>query len=125
MENEEIKPEKQGSSETRTGDFRLPKKRFQIKVEDFSCEKCGFEVVGNGFTNHCPKCLWSKHVDKNPGDREANCGGLMKPVGLEGTQKKYNLLYICEVCGYQNKNKVSEKDDFDEVLKVARSKKPQ
>jgi len=100
-------------------------KRFQKNKEDFTCEKCGFDVVGNGFTNHCPQCLWSKHVDKNPGDREETCGGLMKPAGIEGTQAKYSLLYVCEVCGLKNKNKVSENDNFDEVLKIARTKKPE
>ena len=43
-------------------------KKFQRKVEDFICEKCGTKNIGNGFTNHCFKCLWSKHVDINPGD---------------------------------------------------------
>ncbi len=99
-------------------------KKFQKNKEDFVCEKCGLEVVGTGFTNHCPNCLWSKHVDKNPGDREETCGGLMKPVGIEGTQAKYSLLYKCEVCGLENKNKVSDADNFDEVVKIARAKKP-
>lgn len=98
---------------------------FIKNKEDFTCEKCGFEVVGNGFTNHCPQCLWSKHVDKNPGDRAEECGGLMKPVGVEGTVAGYSLLYKCEVCSFQNKNKVSPKDNFDEVLKIAKAKKPE
>ena len=100
-------------------------KRFQRNVEDFECEKCGAEVIGTGFTNHCPNCLWSKHVDKNPGDRQESCGGLMKPVGIEGTQKKYILTFKCETCGFENKNKVFPEDNFDAVLKVAKAKKPE
>ena len=96
--------------------MELQKSRFQKNKEDF---------VGNGFTNHCPKCLWSKHVDKNPGDRAEKCGGAMKPIGIEGTQVQYSLLYECQVCGFRNKNKVSPNDDFEEVLKIARAKKPE
>lgn len=99
--------------------------KFIKNKEDFSCEKCGFDVIGNGFTNHCPECLWSKHVDKNPGDRAEGCGGLMKPVGVEGTVAGYSLLYKCEACGFQNKNKVSPKDNFDEVLRIAKAKRPE
>jgi len=51
-------------------------KKFQKKKEDFKCEKCGREVIGTGYTNHCPDCLWSKHVDVNPGDRQSKCLGL-------------------------------------------------
>ena len=40
--------------------------------EAFVCENCGKEVKKLGYScrNHCPECLYSKHVDKNPGDRE-------------------------------------------------------
>ena len=60
-------------------------------IQDFDCERCGhlegqnkfspsvleFSVLTrfvssqerNGYTNHCSQCLWSKHVDINPGDR--------------------------------------------------------
>ncbi|MBR6751902.1 MAG: RNHCP domain-containing protein, partial [Alphaproteobacteria bacterium] len=44
-------------------------KQFVKRVENFTCAHCGAEVFGNGYTNHCPKCLWSRHVDNNPGDR--------------------------------------------------------
>ena len=57
---------------------------FQRRIENFVCEHCGEKVIGDGYTNHCPKCLWSKHVDVNPGDRMAHCGGMMKPEALEG-----------------------------------------
>lgn len=99
-------------------------KKFQKKKEEFTCEKCGTAIVGTGFTNHCPNCLWSKHVDVNPGDRAEECGGMMKPYSVEGTQAKYILHFKCEKCGAENKNKVFPEDNFDEVLKIARSKKP-
>ena len=33
---------------------------FTKKIEDFTCDHCGYNVKGKGYTNHCPKCLWSK-----------------------------------------------------------------
>ena len=68
-------------------------KRFQRKIEDFVCANCGAKIKGNGYTNHCPACLWSKHVDINPGDRASVCGGLMKPIDIELKKGKYVLLY--------------------------------
>jgi len=61
----------------------MQKKRFQKRIEDFVCERCGAFVKGTGYTDHCPECLWSKHVDVNPGDREAECGGLMEHVDTD------------------------------------------
>ena len=58
-------------------------RKFQRKKEDFICENCNKKVKGDGYTNHCPACLWSKHVDINPGDRLAECKGMMKPIGLD------------------------------------------
>ena len=66
-------------------------KMFQKNVEDFVCGNCGGEVVGNGYTNHCPKCLWSKHVDINPGDRAEKCGGMMKPISVIKTKGDFSL----------------------------------
>ncbi|MFA6184078.1 MAG: RNHCP domain-containing protein [Parcubacteria group bacterium] len=95
-------------------------KKFQKKKEDFICENCSFLVVGDGYTNHCPRCLCSKHVDKNPGDRLEICGGLMKPVGLELRKGgKYFLLHKCDKCGFERFNKVNDKDNFDSVIKIS------
>jgi predicted Zn-ribbon and HTH transcriptional regulator len=94
-------------------------KSFIKNIEDFTCEKCGYEVKGSGYTNHCPKCLWSKHVDINPGDRGSECGGMMKPVRLEGRTGDHSIVQKCLKCGFEKKNKISKEDDFEEVIKVS------
>jgi len=95
-------------------------KLFQKKVEDFICEKCGEKVTGNGYTNHCPNCLWSKHVDINPGDRAASCGGMMKPVNVVLEKKEYVLTHHCEKCGFERRKKVEREDNFEAVAKLTR-----
>lgn len=94
-------------------------KRFQRREEDFVCEHCGVEVSGNGFTNHCPRCLWSKHVDIHPGDREADCGGLMEPVSATLEGGEYFLIQRCQKCPHERRNKISTDDDFDAVVAVS------
>ncbi len=95
--------------------------KFIKVVEDFTCENCGKKVKGNGFTNHCPYCLWSKHVDVFPGDRNADCHGMMEPVELEIISGEYILTHKCVVCGYTKKNKTSPDDDFDKILRLSQS----
>ncbi len=92
---------------------------FIRNVENFTCERCGTEVVGSGYTNHCPKCLWSKHVDVQPGDRAAACGGMMEPAGLEGSSPEYAIVHVCESCGFSRRNRVQDSDDRNAVLKIA------
>ena len=93
-------------------------KLFSRCIEDFVCENCGELVKGNGYTNHCPKCLWSKHVDINPGDRESLCGGMMKPILFEATKGEYVLTHRCEKCGYEKKNMLTKNDDFNIAVKI-------
>lgn len=94
-------------------------KKFQKRAEDFTCSHCGFAVVGTGYTNHCPKCLWSKHVDVNPGDRLATCGGLMEPVRVEGTTPEYKIVHQCTVCGFTRRNMVSDLDNTEVLFLLA------
>jgi hypothetical protein len=94
---------------------------FQRRKEDFKCEKCGNKVIGSGYTNHCPKCLFSKHVDVNPGDRAANCGGLMEPVGIEQTHGYIIILHRCLKCKFERKNKTLPEDNFDKIIALTGS----
>jgi DNA-directed RNA polymerase subunit M/transcription elongation factor TFIIS len=95
-------------------------RRFARNVEDFVCEKCGNKVRGNGYTNHCPRCLHSKHVDINPGDRQSNCGGMMEPIAVESNSKGYIVTFRCTKCGATKRNKSAEGDDFEKILEIAR-----
>jgi hypothetical protein len=97
-------------------------RQFQRKKENFICQNCGATVIGNGYTNHCPHCLYSKHVDINPGDRAADCGGLMEPIDLEQKDGHYTLVHKCQKCGFIRRNKVCPDDDFEAVLTLARHK---
>jgi hypothetical protein len=99
--------------------------KFQKKVEDFTCEHCGKEVKGNGFTNHCPACLWSKHVDINPGDRASTCGGMMEPTYCVQEKDLFILTNKCVVCGYTKRNRLVAEDNIDiafDVVAKANSK---
>ena len=93
-------------------------KQFQKKIEDFECENCGEKITGDGYTNHCPICLWSKHVDVNPGDRASRCGGLMEPFEIEKIGQEISITHKCIKCGYKKKNKSSEDDDYNEILEI-------
>lgn len=95
-------------------------KKFQRRIEDFVCQHCGKSVQGDGYTNHCPACLHSLHVDINPGDRAAECGGLMVPVALDGRGGVYVVTQRCKKCGFTRRNKIGVADDTEAVLALAR-----
>lgn len=95
-------------------------KHFSRQIEDFVCGHCGRDVKGNGYTNHCPDCLWSKHVDINPGDRAATCGGLMAPISVEQKGGDYIITHKCEVCAHTKPNKTTIDDDFSMIVELAK-----
>ena len=95
-------------------------KAFTKTVEDFNCAHCGAVVRGNGYTNHCPRCLWSCHVDNNPGDRLATCGGMMRPISVESDGAKFIITHKCEKCGKIKRQRTSGDDDIDAIIEISR-----
>ena len=97
-------------------------KRFQRRIEDFTCNHCRTEVVGDGYTNHCPNCLYSKHVDQNPGDRLSQCQGLMAPIDIiiKGGLP-VSIVHRCERCGFHRPNKISESDNREALFAIPTS----
>ncbi len=94
---------------------------FIRKIENFNCKNCGEQVVGNGYTNHCLKCLWSKHVDLDPGDRTSSCGGMMAPIGAEESGGEWSVIQKCERCGKIHKNKISSSDNFEILVSLSKN----
>ena len=94
-------------------------KKFTKTVENFECAHCGAMVFGNGYTNHCPHCLWSKHVDNNPGDRASDCGGMMIPISVETAGNGFIITHKCEKCGKTIRQRSSENDDIDTIIEIS------
>ena len=94
-------------------------KQFVRRIEDFNCAHCGAVVHGNGYTNHCPKCLWSRHVDNNPGDRQSSCGGMMEPIAVEQSNGTFVIVHKCTICGKTIRQKVAENDDMDAIIGIS------
>lgn len=91
---------------------------FTKKKEDFICENCSFFNKGNGYTNHCQQCLYSKHVDIDPGDRLNTCMGLMEPVYVSYTNKEKYVISRCLKCLFEKKNLLGDKDSVETMIKI-------
>jgi predicted RNA-binding Zn-ribbon protein involved in translation (DUF1610 family) len=107
----------------------------KVYEKGFSCAQCGFSVTtsreqsGVNNRNHCPRCVWSKHVDEiKAGDRKADCKSRMQPIGLtlKQTPKRYNreaagelmLIHRCTGCGKLSINRIAADDDAGMIYQV-------
>jgi hypothetical protein len=94
---------------------------------DFDCRHCQRRVSadarhsGVNHRNHCPYCLWSRHMDLHaPGDRLSACKGGMRPIGLafKHRHKRYAsaqpgelmLVHRCVACGAVSLNRTAADD---------------
>lgn len=101
----------------------MENKKFTKLDEEFICENCGKKVEKLIYTSrdHCPYCLYSKHVDINPGDRLEECKGLLKPINIEINSKKgYVIVFKCLKCGAIRKNKTADDDSMEEILNICK-----
>lgn len=96
-------------------------KKFNMVDETFICENCDKKVEKLNYTarDHCPYCLYSKHVDINPGDRANECKGLLKPIGIEKFKNNFKIIYKCEKCSQTHKNIVAIDDNIDIIIELS------
>lgn len=94
-----------------------------MKDENFICENCNRSVKKLKYTarDHCPYCLYSKHVDINPGDRLNTCKGMLKPVKIEKFKNTYKIIYKCEKCKSLHKNIIANDDDMDLIIELSKN----
>jgi hypothetical protein len=106
----------------------------RIADQGFKCGHChgwvGAEYRSSGVQNrnHCPYCLWSRHMDLNKaGDRLSACKAEMKPIGLtvKATCKRYGsglgelmLIHLCMGCESLSINRIAADDNLQTVLRV-------
>jgi DNA-directed RNA polymerase subunit RPC12/RpoP len=111
-------------------------KRFRRDINaDFECLQCGSYVSATRMLacvsnrNHCPYCLWSRHLDLfEAGDRLAACKAPMRPLGLtlKHSHNKYSrvaggelmLVHLCMACGKISINRIAADDHPDTIMEV-------
>lgn len=92
--------------------------------ESFTCKECGRLVVpegaGSDHRNHCPNCLWSLHVDIEPGDRASDCGGHMEPIAVWVKKGgEWAIIHRCKVCGALSSNRIAADDNPMKLMALA------
>lgn len=111
------------------GEAPAPIETYVRRLKDggpdgFTCQNCGKQVywfgAGSAHRNHCPYCLHSVHLDDSPGDRSADCGGLMEPVAVWVRKGgEWAIVHRCRLCGSMNSNRVAADDNEYALLSIA------
>lgn len=99
-------------------------RRSRPDTSGFTCMHCRREVAGETWgtrhRNHCPFCLWSRHLDEKPGDRAAACHQPMRPIGIEVREDgEWAIIHRCEGCGLIRTNRIAGDDMELSLLQLA------
>lgn len=78
-------------------------------------------LTNGSYRNHCPVCLWSKHVDIKPGDRASDCLGMMQPERMDDRPGKgLVIIHHCVRCGLSRANRIArdtiQEDDISVII---------
>lgn len=109
--------------------------RKRSSEEVFTCRQCWAHVntqpmiSGVQNRNHCPYCLWSRHVDHiQPGDRMSACKAVMQPIGLtvkhgrnkygNGRNGELMLIHLCSDCGKLSINRIAADDQAERLVEI-------
>jgi len=92
--------------------------------DSFTCKVCGRLNVSHGagseHRNHCYNCLSSLHLDNEPGDREADCGGVMEAIGVWVRKGgEWAIIHRCARCGHLSSNRSAADDNPLKLMSVA------
>ncbi len=94
------------------------------RTTSFRCVHCRVDVApdapGTAHRNHCPTCLWSRHVDDEPGDRASDCQSSMEPIAI-AVQKdgEWVLIHRCNGCGTLHSNRTAGDDNVLLLVRLA------
>jgi hypothetical protein len=94
------------------------------RAQSFRCVNCRLDVptdaLGTVHRNHCPTCLWSKHVDDDPGDRASDCGSSMEPIAITVRKDgEWVLIHRCNGCGVLHSNRIAGDDNPLLLVRIA------
>lgn len=90
----------------------------------FRCIVCNWavnaEAFGTSHRNHCPRCLWSRHLDDEPGDRRCACRSAMEPIAIEVRKDgEWSIVHRCSGCNTIRTNRIAGDDHERSLLALA------
>jgi len=108
---------------------------YKASFGEFHCQACHGLVTNQPWLsgvqnrNHCPYCLWSRHLDLfQAGDRLSACKAGMEPIGLTLKRSKriyqpnpcgeIMLVHRCVDCAKISINRIAADDDPEQILRV-------
>jgi hypothetical protein len=92
-------------------------RRARGAATSFRCRHCRLDVSldapGTAHRNHCPGCLWSRHLDAaRPGDRAAECGAAMEPIAIAARRDgEWLIVHRCAACDAISLNRIAGDDN--------------
>ena len=98
------------------------------KPDGFVCINCRAHVGAASFgtknRNHCPRCLWSRHVDDSIGDRRSACRAPMEPIAVAvrtgaSHSAEWCLVHRCTMCAQLRLNRIAGDDAERSLLALA------
>ena len=94
------------------------------EADGFTCIHCKLHVPGQAWgtkhRNHCPVCLYSRHVDERPGDRASPCRSPMEPIAIEAKPDgEWAIVHRCTGCGAIKVNRIAGDDSERALLSLA------
>lgn len=97
---------------------------YRRTQQSFRCTHCSADVPtdapGTRHRNHCPTCLWSRHVDDSPGDRAADCGSSMEPIAISVRGNgEWVLVHRCTGCDEVHLNRTAGDDSVLLLMQLA------
>lgn len=97
---------------------------LRLESETFRCVRCKRQIeslsFGTQHRNHCPYCLWSRHLDNHPGDRKSGCQSAMEPIAIalrEGGE--WVLIHRCVGCSVLHENRIAGDDSMLLLMSLA------
>jgi hypothetical protein len=79
------------------------------------------DAPGTEHRNHCPSCLWSRHLDAHiPGDRGSDCGAAMEPIAVcVRADGEWALIHRCAGCAALDVNRIAGDDNPLVLMRLA------
>jgi hypothetical protein len=119
-----LRPTQEIRSLSHSRDHHRTRHRPRREPKSFRCVNCRLDVPsdapGTQHRNHCPACLWSRHVDVRPGDRSADCGSGMEPIAISVRGKgEWMIIHRCTGCGELDANRSAGDDSPLLLLRLA------